>query len=429
MEIFIGFILFLDLFSLPVEEYNILFGLLFGFGGDTTDTTATEETGGTTGLDPASAEYLADQRRRAQAGQNQLAGNAPPPGAHPTAQQAIDQYGNPIQVGRIDGVQEVSSNLNLQHLQGVQNLQQVGAGGGNFQLGQYGGNFNVNQQTPIDGQFDPGQLQGSRVQDLMNPYQQEVIGGVQRDFDRQRDLASTRAGQQATSAGAFGGSRSAILEGEQLNAINAQESQALGQLRSGGYESSRNAALQEFLGGQSSRAGVAGQRIGAQASLGSSRIGAEANLKGTQARQFTAQQGLGLQAHESGAGRRLQADQYNAQNQISQGAQNLQAGQFNNQNQIAAGAQDLQAQQHNSQLDFNTQQSNISTSLSQAGLNQQQTAGLLAAGTQQFGADLQAKQQWINSVIASIQAGTAAIGPTGTVTSNTSSGTSTTQGP
>lgn len=73
------------------------------------------------------------------------------------------------------------------------------------------------------------------IEDYYNPYQEEVIGGMRSDFDRQRGLAQKSAQQMATRQGAFGGSRSAVLEAEYGRDINQLESQQLGRMRQAGY--------------------------------------------------------------------------------------------------------------------------------------------------------------------------------------------------
>ena len=65
---------------------------------------------------------------------------------------------------------------------------------------------------------------------FMDPFQREVIDGVRGDFDRQREFASTAGAQAATSAGAFGGSRQAVLQSRLLDDVNRNEVNALASL-------------------------------------------------------------------------------------------------------------------------------------------------------------------------------------------------------
>lgn len=82
------------------------------------------------------------------------------------------------------------------------------------------------------------------AQQFFNPFQDQVIGGVQADFDRQRQFALNNAAQQATGAGAFGGSRSGILQAQALGDVNQNEAQTLANLRMGGYNNALNFGMQ-----------------------------------------------------------------------------------------------------------------------------------------------------------------------------------------
>jgi hypothetical protein len=100
-----------------------------------------------------------------------------------------------------------------------------------------------------------GDIQGF-MPGLMNPYTQQVIGGLGQQFDDLRKQASLGVGQQATSSGAFGGSRHGILEAERLAALDKAQAQQVGGLLSGQY----NQALQQAMGLAQAQQGVAQQR-------------------------------------------------------------------------------------------------------------------------------------------------------------------------
>jgi hypothetical protein len=93
------------------------------------------------------------------------------------------------------------------------------------------------------------------IESFFDPYQSQVIGGVQTDFDRQRALAMTQAAGTATQQGAFGGNRAAILQGMGQRDINQNEMSMLAGLRSGGWQN----ALQALLGQRQQAAGLMGQ--------------------------------------------------------------------------------------------------------------------------------------------------------------------------
>lgn len=74
-----------------------------------------------------------------------------------------------------------------------------------------------------------------QVSQYYNPYEQQVVGGLQADYDRQRQLAMQSGAQQATRAGAFGGSRGAVLQANLLGDIGRSEAGTLAQVRQAGY--------------------------------------------------------------------------------------------------------------------------------------------------------------------------------------------------
>lgn len=93
--------------------------------------------------------------------------------------------------------------------------------------------------------FSPEQMDPSRAQDFFSPFQDEVVSGLQSDFDRQRQQALTRAAQDATAQGAFGGSRSGILQAQALRDVNQDEASTLAQVRNRGFQNAQGLAAQE----------------------------------------------------------------------------------------------------------------------------------------------------------------------------------------
>lgn len=94
------------------------------------------------------------------------------------------------------------------------------------------------------------------IEQFFDPYQEQVIGGVQGDFDRQRLMSDQGAADLATKEGAFGGSRSAVLQGMGRNDINRNEANVTSGLRSQGFMN----ALQALLAarGQAGQFGLSG---------------------------------------------------------------------------------------------------------------------------------------------------------------------------
>jgi len=140
------------------------------------------------------------------------------------------------------------------------------------------------------------------IEQFFDPFQQQVISGVQSDFDRQRQLASTSAAQQATQAGAFGGSRGAVLESLGQADVGRRESQALAQIRSGGFQNAaQQLAQQRQLQAQLGFGGLGalGQGIGLGQGLAGQQFiqgGALRDIRNQQSQEdlFRQQQRLGF---------------------------------------------------------------------------------------------------------------------------------------
>jgi hypothetical protein len=121
--------------------------------------------------------------------------------------------------------------------------------------------------------FDP-----STISTFMDPFQQNVVGGVQSAFDRLRGQASIGAGQEATAAGAFGGSRQAILEAERLRNLDQQEAQQIAGVQSQGFGQALQAALgQHQMGQQAAQFGLSnvlqGLNLGARTDIAAGQAG------------------------------------------------------------------------------------------------------------------------------------------------------------
>ena len=84
---------------------------------------------------------------------------------------------------------------------------------------------------------------GQQVQPFMDPYQQQVVGGVQQIYDRNRAQALNQTSQQATMGGAYGGSRAAVLAGARLGEQDVGQANTIAGLLSSGYQQSLGQAL------------------------------------------------------------------------------------------------------------------------------------------------------------------------------------------
>lgn len=105
------------------------------------------------------------------------------------------------------------------------------------------------------------------IQGFLDPFTTGVIDTTLSDLDRARQLAQTGNAGAATQAGAFGGSRHAILEAETNRAFADQAARTAAQLRSQGFGQALDAATRQA--GLGLQAGMANQG----AALDSARIG------------------------------------------------------------------------------------------------------------------------------------------------------------
>ena len=96
------------------------------------------------------------------------------------------------------------------------------------------------QQAPQVGQV--GSLLGADIGAYQSPYQQQVIDQSMADIQRQADIARGQAQSRAIGAGAFGGSRSALLEGESQRPFIEQMARTSAGLRESGFQQAQRAA-------------------------------------------------------------------------------------------------------------------------------------------------------------------------------------------
>lgn len=132
----------------------------------------------------------------------------------------------------------------------------------------------------------------------MSPYMQEVVGIQQRDASRASDIMRNQQQAQAVQQGAFGGSRSAIVEAERQKNLATQ----LGDIQATGSQAAYQQAMQQFNAEQQAR--LAAQQSNQQAGLTLGQQGLQAQMANQQAYQ-NAQQ-LAEQSRQYGAGLGLQ---------------------------------------------------------------------------------------------------------------------------
>ena len=116
------------------------------------------------------------------------------------------------------------------------------------------------------------QYNPSSYQSYMDPYENAVVQQAMSDIQRQGDIQKRGVDAQAVGAGAFGGSRQAIQQGELNRNILDQQARTAGQLRSQGFGTAQQQAQTAFEAArarqaqQSQLTGQLGQ-MGSQAGL------------------------------------------------------------------------------------------------------------------------------------------------------------------
>lgn len=246
----------------------------------------------------------------------------------------------------------------------------------NFQMGPAqnvsGSNLQNYQMGPASNVASKDFTDPNTASQYMNPYTQNVVDVQQREAQRAADVAKTSRNAQAVGAGAFGGSRQAIMDAEAARNLATQK----GDIQAQGLNTAYNQAQQAFQSDQA-RA-LQAQQANQQAGL------------------TVGQQNLGanLQTQQLGAGQNLQAQLANQQAGLTTGQQNLQS--MLGVQQLGAG-QNLQAQLANQQAGLQAQGQGLQQNLAgnaQAMQNAQLNAQYGLAGQQaseqsrQFGSNL-----------------------------------------
>lgn len=134
----------------------------------------------------------------------------------------------------------------------------------------------------------------------MSPYMQNVVDVQQREARRMSDIAGTQQRGQATQAGAFGGSRQAIMEAERQRNLATQQGAIQAQGLQSAFDQARQA--QQFganLGLQGAQAGIAGGQqmygqgagnLGLQSQYGAQRQAYDQNVLNQAIQNYAMQQ-------------------------------------------------------------------------------------------------------------------------------------------
>jgi hypothetical protein len=156
------------------------------------------------------------------------------------------------------------------------------------------------------GQFSTDTFGAPQAQQYMNPYIQSALNPQLEEARRQAQISRLGDAARLSKAGAYGGSRQAIMESELNRNLMAKQADITGI----GYNTAYDKAAQQFNADQARQAGVQqateqSRQFGAGQGMTAAQLGAQYGLAGQQAgeasRQFGANYGLqGLQGALSG---------------------------------------------------------------------------------------------------------------------------------
>ena len=117
-------------------------------------------------------------------------------------------------------------------------------------------------------QVQAGQIGQTDLTPYFNPFEQTVVQQSLGDIEQARQVQANQLASQAQRAGAFGGSRSAILESQANEAAMQQAARTAANLRLGGFQQAQQMAGQDIantlsadLANQSAGLTGAGQRL------------------------------------------------------------------------------------------------------------------------------------------------------------------------
>lgn len=156
--------------------------------------------------------------------------------------------------------------------------------------------------------FDPTKYSTATVQPYMNPYLESVLEPQRREAVRQADIARQAMQSKMAQAGAYGGSRQAIMESEAQR--NLQE--LLGDITGKGYAGAYEDAAKRFADEEARRMAAAkfgeesrqfGYEKGMTAAETAARYGLDALRDTEKSRQYGAQYGLDALAKQIEAAR------------------------------------------------------------------------------------------------------------------------------
>ena len=194
-----------------------------------------------------------------------------------SAKNLADDGTMPFAPSKLAGLSQGQQQAITSALQGVGSFQPFLQQGAQA-IGQGIGQLGTAQQYVAGAGFSP-----TDYQQFMDPYTEDVIAATQADIARQGAMQQNQLGASAVGAGAFGGSRQGIAQGEIARNVMDQQARTGAQLRSQGFAQAQNLAQQAAqqqlkqaqltgqlgqtvagLGSQTAALGQLGQQMGVQ---------------------------------------------------------------------------------------------------------------------------------------------------------------------
>ena len=94
--------------------------------------------------------------------------------------------------------------------------------------------------------YQPQTIAGTDLSAYTNPYESQVVNQSLQDLERARQMQANQLGAQASQAGAFGGSRQAIMESELGRNYLDQAARTASGLRQAGFQNAQQLAGQDI---------------------------------------------------------------------------------------------------------------------------------------------------------------------------------------
>jgi hypothetical protein len=197
-----------------------------------------------------------------------------------------------------------------------------------YQAGSFQNQFDRPTDRFTPGTFDTQMFGTSQAQQYMNPYLQSALNPAMDEARRQADIARMGDASRLTQAGAYGGSRQAIMESEGRRNLMDKQNQML----TSGYNTAYDKAQQAFAQDQERLLRAQGEtersrQFGATQDMTAAELQARFGLSAQQAAEQSRQFGstLGLNAATTAADQALRASMANQSAGLTAGQANINA--------------------------------------------------------------------------------------------------------